>query len=904
MRRVRRRVLAVTTTFRIRSVPRFPKDEFDVRWYDSVVAQRALWHTVVFQLVQKHRVTLELRLESTGPDDPLRVALVVHGSAETAVLKQVEALLPPHYSWEIEEFDQRDLVDHPVRIARIVRRIEYLDLPTTSSLLLRAGVVAGQKVPAVAESAAGAPGIASTSLPAPNPLASLMMGLAAGRQGLQRELPAVTASFAELNSRRYCLPLPGPTDEFQPRQKALYEALQRSGGAAISLCVHPIDSTQLEPARSLALNWKRFLDPFASEFESSGFSGVRSLRETFDRFSLPNPYLVSVSARVAAATDETAVGIANVVAASLGGAKAFRIEPPTRDSSIGIVAHAQLDIPCQDWDDTKRAAFRNYARRQLTDHAVVAPEDLGQLDFILLLPHIYTAEEAERVLRLPAADEEGLPGLDSRLVPPFTVPSLSFQPVLAAHEVIAPPDAKRVRLGMVRRTTASPSATNTSALRRFEPFAWHSMPVENLTKHALVVGSTGSGKTMTTLFLAREVARVGVPVMVVEPVKTEYYSRLKNRLGHVYRLCLEGNDRGGPSEDFIAFDPLRIQKGVTVARHASYLKSAFEAAFPLDPVSALVLENGLLEYYLAPVPHGCALKKFSRGGSHICRVDGEDVFPSFATFRRFFIEVFLPREFPPGMGSMSAQRTRDVQDIFRRRFANLGDGLVGEAFKKADRLTRQDPLKNYDLMGRYLSVNTVVELDGVPDAEQKSLLMALLLMYVFERRQAEDLEARERGTVLPATLRHMLIVEEAHRVLSANTGAARGGDYTGETSKAKAVGLFVDMLAEIRAFGQGLMIVEQIPTKIVPEAVKNTNLKIMLRLTSKDDRDYLGEAMNFTESQKRFVTNLRVDPGEGIGFVVFEEGIDQPLMLTLPLPRAPSPNWLYDEFYASLKGES
>jgi len=95
------------------------------------------------------------------------------------------------------------------------------------------------------------------------------------------------------------------------------------------------------------------------------------------------------------------------------------------------------------------------------------------------------------------------------------------------------------------------------------------------------------------------------------------------------------------------------------------------------------------------------------------------------------------------------------------------------------------------------------------------------------------------------------------------------------------------MLAEIRALHQGIVVVEQLPTKIVPEAVKNTNLKIMLRLTSKDDRDFLGEAMNFDDLQKRFVTNLR--PGQ---YVVFESNVDQPLLLTLP----PENEW--DPFFA------
>jgi uncharacterized protein len=125
----------------------------------------------------------------------------------------------------------------------------------------------------------------------------------------------------------------------------------------------------------------------------------------------------------------------------------------------------------------------------------------------------------------------------------------------------------------------------------------------------------------------------------------------------------------------------------------------------------------------------------------------------------------------------------------------------------------------------------------------------------------------------------------------------------GDSARGKSVGLFVDMLAEIRAFGQGLAIVEQIPSKIVPEAVKNTSLKIMLRLAAKDDRDSLGAAMNFTEAQKRYVTLLKVDkPRDDIAgrvnFVLFEEGLEQPLLLHLPLSSSVGPESRpFEEFF-------
>jgi DNA helicase HerA-like ATPase len=160
--------------------------------------------------------------------------------------------------------------------------------------------------------------------------------------------------------------------------------------------------------------------------------------------------------------------------------------------------------------------------------------------------------------------------------------------------------------------------------------------------------------------------------------------------------------------------------------------------------------------------------------------------------------------------------------------------------------------------------------------------MAFLLTFLYEHRQAQDLGVREAGTPSAGQpdLRHLLIVEEAHRLLGNAAAAGRNrGEAVGEDAAARAVGLFVDMLAEIRAYGQGLMIVEQIPTKLVSEAVKNTNLKVMLRLTAEDAREFLGTAMGFTDEQKRFVNGLRTGQ-----CAVFEELLDRPVMLTIPHP--------------------
>jgi hypothetical protein len=103
------------------------------------------------------------------------------------------------------------------------------------------------------------------------------------------------------------------------------------------------------------------------------------------------------------------------------------------------------------------------------------------------------------------------------------------------------------------------------------------------------------------------------------------------------------------------------------------------------------------------------------------------------------------------------------------------------------------------------------------------------------------------------TLRHVTVVEEAHRLLARSKG---GGGAEEAQAKEKAAESFANTLAENRKYGEGLIIAEQIPSKLVEDAVKNTNLKVMHRLTAEEERRYLGETMGFDDAQSRFATRL------------------------------------------------
>jgi hypothetical protein len=95
--------------------------------------------------------------------------------------------------------------------------------------------------------------------------------------------------------------------------------------------------------------------------------------------------------------------------------------------------------------------------------------------------------------------------------------------------------------------------------------------------------------------------------------------------------------------------------------------------------------------------------------------------------------------------------------------------------------------------------------------------------------------------------------------------------------KIKAVESFANLLAETRAYGQGVLIADQVPVKLAPEVIKNSNLKVTHRLVADDDRGAVGSAMVMDERQRRALATLR--PGHA---AVFAEGHDAPLLVQVP----------------------
>ena len=193
----------------------------------------------------------------------------------------------------------------------------------------------------------------------------------------------------------------------------------------------------------------------------------------------------------------------------------------------------------------------------------------------------------------------------------------------------------------------------------------------------------------------------------------------------------------------------------------------------------------------------------------------------------------------------------DVRGFVDVRLRSLRTGSAGRFFEGGH------PADIAELLRR----NVVLAIEDVANDEDKAFLIGTLII-----RLVEYLRMRARSD--PADgLTHVIVIEEAHRLLRASK----------EGASAHAVELFASLLAEIRAYGEGIMVVEQIPAKLLPDVVKNTALKVLHRLPANDDREVVGAAMNLDGDQSRQVVSLR--PGVA---AVFADGMDRPLRIRVP----------------------
>lgn len=345
------------------------------------------------------------------------------------------------------------------------------------------------------------------------------------------------------------------------------------------------------------------------------------------------------------------------------------------------------------------------------------------------------------------------------------------------------------------------------------PFA---LSARDLNKHTFVCGITGSGKTTTVKKILVEAKK---PFLVIESAKKEYRNIVVDT--EVYTL-------GKPEIHAPHMNPFYILPGVSPQVHIDYLKDLFQASFSFYGPMTYILEKCLHAVYqnkgwnltlgCHPMLANCKspidffnieyTKKQYSNESH------KFLFPTMQELKDE-IARYVNEEL-----NYDGEVAGNVKTAMKVRLENLCIGAKGYTFNTSEMIDFDQLLKK----------NVVFELEGFADDSDKAFSVGLLVIFINEYRQVK----REISGNQEMGLQHLLVIEEAHRLLK-NVDTERSTESAGNP-KGKAVEHFTNMIAEMRSYGQGVIVAEQIPVKLAPDVIKNSSTKIVQRIVSVDDQ--------------------------------------------------------------------
>lgn len=179
----------------------------------------------------------------------------------------------------------------------------------------------------------------------------------------------------------------------------------------------------------------------------------------------------------------------------------------------------------------------------------------------------------------------------------------------------------------------------------------------------------------------------------------------------------------------------------------------------------------------------------------------------------------------------SSWRERGWFDSAKRSVELLTFRNIGEVFSKR----KSFPLE------KLLDKNVIFELDFLQE-DSKIFFIESMFLWIYHYRMAE--QEKE-------VFKHATIIEEAHHVISKDKERKDGKETIIDV-----------MLREIREFGEGIILIDQMPSKISSSALSNTYATVCFNVKSGNDIAEISRIMGFSGEERNQLSRLRV--GESV----------------------------------------
>ncbi len=327
------------------------------------------------------------------------------------------------------------------------------------------------------------------------------------------------------------------------------------------------------------------------------------------------------------------------------------------------------------------------------------------------------------------------------------------------------------------------------------------IPYSQLNRHAFVCGMTGSGKTTTVRSLLDALGE-DIPFMVVEPVKGEYRALQSTKKNvEVYNM------EAGESEQF-RMNPFWFPRGGRLQYHIDSLRTIISSSFELSAAMPNILEQCLTNVYIKLGWNIATSKNIFQD-----KLPEERLYPTFSMLCSEIEHYLEKADFGPELKS-------NYKGALLSRLQSFTNGAKGMLLDCSVKPRFQQWIDN--------KTSCVIELDALADDADKAIVMGVILSQYFQCIKVRGAEAKR--------LKHVIVLEEAHHLFK-NTEAS--SQSVGDVSRRHLVEMLSNVLAEIRAYGEGIFIVDQSPTSVSPQVIKNTAVKIIHRIDYETDLSIL-----------------------------------------------------------------
>lgn len=331
---------------------------------------------------------------------------------------------------------------------------------------------------------------------------------------------------------------------------------------------------------------------------------------------------------------------------------------------------------------------------------------------------------------------------------------------------------------------------------------------DSLNMHTFITGSTGSGKSNTVYQMLYELSMDDIPFLVIEPAKGEY----KDVFGSWPSVNVYSTN---PKDaELIHLNPFQFPDSVHVLEHIDGLTELFSACWPMYDAMPAFFKSAILSAY-------------EKTGWDLGSSTFEGRTPAYPDFEILAEEL----DHLISTSEYSSEIQSNYRGALLTRVRSLSTGLNRFIFTR-----EQTPFE------KLFDQNCILDISRVKSTETKALIMGVIV-YLLNEYRADQKSGSNRG------LRHITVLEEAHNLLK-NT------DSSSSELVSKSVSMLTSTIAEIRTYGEGFIIVDQSPSAVDINAIKNTNTKIVLRTPEMHDRETVGKSMGLNEAQINEISKL------------------------------------------------